>query len=163
RQGPLRVGSVRRAPCESTDCHPRSEQIYRSGSVAFSCLASCGFLICSDLNFNLGPLFEASLFLSHPSTYSRCEFPDTDHRLRQGPLRVGSVRRAPCESTDCHPRSEQIYRSGSVAFSCLASCGFLICSDLNFNLGPLFEASLFLSHPSTYSRCEFPDTDHRLR
>src|SRR5438105_6091904 len=83
-------------------------------------------------------------------------------RTRQGPLRVGSVRRAPCESTDCHPRSEQIYRSGSVAFSCLASCGFLICSDLNFNLGPLFEASLFLSHPSTYSRCEFPDTDHRL-
>src|SRR5213083_373133 len=83
RQGPLRVGSVRRAPCESTDCHPRSEQIYRSGSVAFSCLASCGFLICSDLNFNLGPLFEASLFLSHPSTYSQCEFPDTDHRLRQ--------------------------------------------------------------------------------
>src|SRR2546427_2595525 len=64
-------------------------------------------------------------------------------RTRQGRLRVGSVRRAPCESKDCHPRSEQIYRSASLAVSCLAYCGFLICSDLNFNLGPLFEASLF--------------------
>src|SRR5438874_9506337 len=58
-------------------------------------------------------------------------------RTRQGRLPVGSVRRAPCESKDCHPRSEQIYRIGSLAISSLAGCGFLFCFDLKFNFGPL--------------------------
>src|SRR5438552_5471072 len=49
----------RRAPCESKDCHPRSEQIYRIGSLAISSLAGCGFLFCFDLKFNFGPLFQS--------------------------------------------------------------------------------------------------------
>src|SRR5438309_8609290 len=59
-------------------------------------------------------------------------------RTRQGPLRVGSVRRAPCESRIVI--DERIYRSGSLAVSCLAYCGLLVCFDLNFNFGPLFQA-----------------------
>ena len=35
------------------------ERIYRSGSLAVSCLAYCGLLVCFDLNFNFGPLFQA--------------------------------------------------------------------------------------------------------
>src|SRR6266566_4064387 len=41
------------------------QKTYRSASFAVSCLVRCGFLICFDLNFNLGPLFEAC-FLASP-------------------------------------------------------------------------------------------------
>jgi len=60
------------------------ERIYRSGSLAVSCLAYCGLLVCFDLNFNFGPLFQACFpSLCRPSVCSQCESPDTDHQLPQ--------------------------------------------------------------------------------
>src|SRR5437879_1752701 len=59
-------------------------------------------------------------------------------RTRQGPLRVGSVRRAPCESKDCHRRTDlQEWELGGLT-SCLLWPPCLLRSELQ--LRPLFQA-----------------------
>src|SRR5947208_14192682 len=82
-------------------------------------------------------------------------------RTRQGPLRVGSVRRAPCESKDCHRRTDlQEWELGGL-MSCLLWPPCLLRSELQLR-PPLSGLLPCLCRPSVCSQCESPDTDHQL-
>src|SRR5439155_17465170 len=66
-------------------------------------------------------------------------------RTRQGPLRVGSVRRAPCESKDCHRRTDlQEWELGGL-MSCLLWPPCLLRSELQLRPPSFRLAALALS------------------
>jgi len=72
-------------------------------------------------------------------------------RTRQGPLRVGSVRRAPCESKDCHRRTDlQEWELGGL-MSCLLWPPCLLRSELQLRPPSFRLASLPLSSVSLFS------------